>query len=48
MVLTAFRRDELMTFAVTLAAAPEDACWLALDEHAPPEAAARRAQWLGA
>ncbi|HEX6945012.1 MAG TPA: PDZ domain-containing protein [Casimicrobiaceae bacterium] len=48
MVLTAFRRDELMTFAVTLAAAPEDACWLALDEHAPPEAAERRAQWLGA
>ena len=47
MVLTAFRRDELMTFSVTLAVAPEDACWLALDERAPPEAAARREAWLG-
>jgi predicted metalloprotease with PDZ domain len=45
--LTAFRRDELMTFAVTLDAAPEDTCWLALDDAVPAEAVARRRAWLG-
>ena len=43
----AFRRDELMRFAVELAAAPSDTCWLTLVATGAPEAAARRAKWLG-
>jgi predicted metalloprotease with PDZ domain len=43
----AFRRDELMRFAVELAAARIDTCWLTLAETAAPEVAARRAAWLG-
>ena len=42
----AFRRDELMAFAVTLDAAPEDTCWLAPTADAPPPALTRRAAWL--
>jgi predicted metalloprotease with PDZ domain len=48
MTLVAFRRDALMTFTVTLAAAAEDACWLALDDSASPQAIALRKAWLGA
>jgi predicted metalloprotease with PDZ domain len=48
LTLTAFRRDELLTFELTLAAADEDTCWLALDDAAAPEAVARRKAWLGA
>lgn len=44
----AFRRDELMSFELALEQAPNDACWLALDEKATSEVLARRAAWLGA
>ncbi len=43
----AFRRDELMTLACTLAAPPLDTCWLTLDEKAGAAALARRQDWLG-
>lgn len=43
----AFRRDELMTFACTLEAAPHDTCWLALTPVVSGDTAARRAAWLG-
>ena len=42
----AFRRDELMRFAVTLAAPADDTCYLTLAD-ASPEVAARRQGWLG-
>ena len=42
----AFRRDELLTFAVCPLPPPADTCELHLLEHAPPETAARRAAWL--
>jgi predicted metalloprotease with PDZ domain len=44
----AFRRDELMRFALELAPARNDTCWLTLAEAVGPEVAARRAAWLGA
>jgi predicted metalloprotease with PDZ domain len=43
-----FRRDELLTLRVVLDAAPEDTCWLVLNEKAAEDARARRAAWLGA
>ena len=43
----AFRRDELMRFTVTLAAAPGDTCWLNLAAAPAPEIATRRDRWLG-
>ena len=43
----AFRRDELFTARVTLAAAPLDTCWLALADAADPDATSRRDAWLG-
>ena len=42
----AFRRDELMTFEVVLAAAPLDTCWLTLRADAPAAAVAMREAWL--
>lgn len=45
--LHGFRRDELMTFEVTLAKPAEDTVWLSLDEEASEAARARRADWLG-
>ena len=33
----AFRRDELMTFHVTLAAPPADTCYFTLDSAPPPD-----------
>ncbi|MCC7039665.1 MAG: M61 family metallopeptidase [Burkholderiales bacterium] len=45
--VVAFRRDELMTFEVTLGAAPADTCWLAIDREADALAVARRSAWLG-
>jgi predicted metalloprotease with PDZ domain len=42
----AFRRDELLSFAVRPLPPPADTCELYLLEQAPPEAAARRAAWL--
>jgi len=42
----AFRRDELMTFDVTIAEAPLDTCWLTVRASAPAEAAALRETWL--
>ena len=42
----AFRRDELMTFEVVLAPAPQDTCWLTLRSDAPAAAMARREAWL--
>ncbi|MDQ6620701.1 MAG: PDZ domain-containing protein [Pseudomonadota bacterium] len=44
--VVAFRRDELMQVQLGLEAAPRDTCWLALDEHAPADAIARRDAWL--
>lgn len=44
--LHAFRRDELMRFQVTLAAAPADTCELGLLSDATPAALAVRADWL--
>ncbi|MEO8136404.1 MAG: PDZ domain-containing protein, partial [Betaproteobacteria bacterium] len=43
----AFRRDELMIFAVTLAPAPLDTCWLTLRAGAPEGAVVLREAWLG-
>jgi predicted metalloprotease with PDZ domain len=43
----AFRRDELMSFAVTLDAAPADTTYLALDPAATPSQVTRRTAWLG-
>ena len=42
----AFRRDELMPFKVTLAAAPSDTCYLTLDSAPPADVEARRNAWL--
>ena len=44
--VSAFRRDELTTFDVQLAPAPEEVCQLAVDMAATPEAAALRDGWL--
>jgi len=46
--LHAFRRDELMSFEVELAAAPADAVKLTVASGASPAARALRAGWLGA
>ena len=43
----AFRRDELMSFGLTLEAAPEDTCWLTLADGADAAAIARRDARLG-
>ncbi len=43
----AFRRDELMRFAVTLAAPPLDTCYCTIPDEVAPEVAARRQGWLG-
>ena len=43
----AFRRDELFTARVTLAAAPLDTCWLALADAADADTTSRRGAWLG-
>ncbi len=43
----AFRRDELLVVALTLAPAPADTAWLELDDTADPPARQRRAAWLG-
>ena len=42
----AFRRDELITFEVTLAPAPLDTCWLTLRGDAEAEKVALRTAWL--
>jgi predicted metalloprotease with PDZ domain len=42
-----FRRDELLALRVVLDAAPEDTCWLVLDERAAEDSRLRRAAWLG-
>ncbi len=43
----AFRRDELVTTALTLAEAPRDTCWLALTANIADDVRARRDAWLG-
>ena len=43
----AFRRDEFMSFAVTLDPAPLDTAVLFVDPAAGTECASRRALWLG-
>jgi len=43
----AFRRDELFEVDVVLGAPEKKAAWFSLDEHASPEAVARRTAWLG-
>lgn len=45
--VAAFRRDELMTFDVTLAEAPADTCYLTLARDVDEPTAARRVAWLG-
>ena len=42
----AFRRDEFMTAAVTLAPAPDDTCYCTLDPAPAPDVQARRDAWL--
>ncbi len=42
----AFRRDELMTFTVTLDAAPLDTCVLTLSDNADDKARSQRDAWL--
>ena len=44
----AFRRDELMTFAVVPEPAPLDTCWLSLSRDAPESAVHSRERWLSA
>jgi predicted metalloprotease with PDZ domain len=43
----AFRRDELINTELTLMAAPDDTCWLALNATIDDAARARRLAWLG-
>jgi predicted metalloprotease with PDZ domain len=43
-----FRRDELLSFTVTLLAPPADTCVLSLQDDSDGAARARRAAWLGA
>jgi hypothetical protein len=43
----AFRRDELIAAALTLASAPDDTCWLSVDAGDDDPARARRTGWLG-
>jgi len=45
--LHVFRRDELYQCRLTLAEAPLDTAWLAIDADAGPDAVAARAAWLG-
>lgn len=47
-MLHAFRRDELMQFEVALRLAPEDTCYLMLEENADSDLLALRNGWLGA
>ena len=42
----AFRRDELMSFALELGPAPADICWLAASDNAAATTLAQRAAWL--
>ncbi len=42
-----FRRDELMSFQLTLKAPPQDTCYLTLKEKIPEDVAKRRRDWLG-
>lgn len=44
--LHAFRRDELMTFSVTLQSAPKDTCELRMIENEDHEMVSNRNQWL--
>jgi predicted metalloprotease with PDZ domain len=41
-----FRRQQLLTLAVTPRPAPETTLWFEVDPQAPPEAHERRARWL--
>ena len=47
-IVHAFRRDELITTSVVLAAAPHDTCWLEIAPNASESAQQRRLAWLGA
>ncbi|MGB5835214.1 MAG: PDZ domain-containing protein [Thiohalocapsa sp.] len=47
LIIHAFRRDELMTFAVVPEPAPADTCELSLCADASAEALAQRSIWLG-
>ncbi len=47
LTLHAFRRDELITFEVTLQNAPADSCVLTLSENADASVLRRRSAWLG-
>jgi predicted metalloprotease with PDZ domain len=44
--LIVFRGDDLLTMSITLVNAPEDTCYLAVDDEAELEVAARRERWL--
>jgi len=45
--LVVFRGDELLTLKLRWTAAPEDTCYLTIDENADAAIAARREAWLG-
>ncbi len=45
--LVVFRGDELLTLKLRWAAAPEDTCYLVIDETADAAVAAQREAWLG-
>jgi len=44
--LIVFRGDDLLTMSITLVNAPEDTCYLAVDDEAELEVVARRERWL--
>ena len=44
--LSVFRGDELVSLQIELGAAPEDTCYLTMDNDAGDEVAARRSAWL--
>jgi len=47
-IMQVFRRDELMSFTITLQLAPADTCYLSFDELATRSMRSRRESWLGA
>lgn len=45
-ILTVFRKDELMRFHVTLGAPPADTCYLTINNDCSPDQESRRQTWL--
>jgi predicted metalloprotease with PDZ domain len=46
MILTVFRRDELMRFRVSLQAPPADTCYLLMKDDCAADKEQRRQDWL--